>query len=88
MNGQNHVAMSDTSITWLTELDAIKDANPQSETRTFSSSSRRMFPDLKFLWITGGSQTSCRYLNVNINIKKILLTALQRVHQSGYRILI
>lgn len=50
-------------FTWLTEPDDMKGAKPQSETCTASSSSRRTLADLKFLWIIGGSQNSCRYLH-------------------------
>ena len=50
-------------LTWLTAPDDINEAKPQSETRTSRSSSRRTLADLKFLCMTGGWQTSCKYLH-------------------------
>ena len=49
---------TDTWSSWL----GIRSANPQSEIWGLRSSSNSMLDDLKFLWMIGGEQVSCRYL--------------------------
>lgn len=51
--------------TWWSEPSGERSAIPQSETWGLSSSSSRMFPDLKLRCTTAGRHTSCKYLHID-----------------------